>query len=137
MFWGVPGFAAQDRVAQLTPSRDDGSDVAEEWRRLVESRGPGVTVGAVADDFSDRLRAGIYGAKAQAATLDFAAAERLPLVRQQALVLRLKDEFWEYAPRVRSALPNASLLDLSEFGQGFISAAPQRFAAVAREFLDR
>ena len=29
------------------------------------------------------------------------------------------------------------LLDLPEFGQGFISAAPQRFAAVAREFLDR
>ncbi|HEY5809670.1 MAG TPA: alpha/beta fold hydrolase [Povalibacter sp.] len=138
MLWGVPGYAAQDRVAQLPSApREDGSDVAEEWRRLLEGRGPGVSAGALAEDFSDRLRAGAYGAKAQAAALDFATSERLPLVRQQALVMRLKDEFWEHAPRVRSALPNASLLDLSEFGQGFISAAPQRFAAVAREFLDR
>jgi len=139
MLWGVPGYAAQDRVALLTPpaAREDGSDVAEEWRRLLESRGPGMPMTAVAEDFSDRLRAGTCGARALAATLDYAVAERLPLVRQQSLVMRLKDEFWEHAPRVRSALPNATLLDLSEYGQGFISAAPQRFAAVAREFLDR
>jgi hypothetical protein len=29
------------------------------------------------------------------------------------------------------------MLDLPDHGQGFISAAPQRFASVAREFLDR
>jgi hypothetical protein len=51
--------------------------------------------------------------------------------------MRLKDEFWETAPRARSALPASTMLDLSEFGQGFISAAPQRFAAVTKEFLDR
>jgi len=138
MVWGMPGYNSQDRVSVLSAAaREDGSDVAEEWKRLVEHRGPGVPMSALADDFSDRLRAGSYGQRALAATLDYSVAERLPLVRQSTLVMRLKDEFWEQAPRVRSALPNASLLDLSEFGQGFISAAPQRFAAVAREFLDR
>lgn len=138
MLWGVPGYAPQDRIAQLPASaRDDGSDVAEEWRRAVENRGPGTPIAALAEDFSDRLRAGAFGARALAASQEYPVAERLPLVRQQTLVMRLKDEFWEHAPRVRSALPNATLLDLSDYGQGFIAAAPQRFAAVAREFLDR
>ena len=58
-------------------------------------------------------------------------------MKQPTLVLRLRDEFWEHAPRVRAALPNGSMLDLPDYGQGFLSAAPQRFASVAREFLDR
>ena len=92
---------------------------------------------ALAEDFGDRLRAGSNGAQALAAALDYPARERLPLVKQPTLVLRLQDEFWEHAPRVRAALSNGSMLDLSDYGQGFLSAAPQRFASVAREFLDR
>jgi hypothetical protein len=29
------------------------------------------------------------------------------------------------------------MLDLPDFGQGFMSASPQRFTSVAREFFDR
>lgn len=142
MLWGVPAYSGQDRVALLQqPSapgaREDGSDVAEEWQRTLDGRGPGVPPQALAEDFADRLRAGVSGVKSLAAALDYSPSERLPLVRQPTLVLRLKDEFWEQAPRVRGALSNGSMLDLPEFGQGFLSAAPQRFASVAREFLDR
>jgi len=138
MVWGVPGYSPQDRVTVLPQAmRDDGSDVVEDWRRALENRGPGVPVNAVAEDFADRLRAGASAARAAAAMAEYAVGERLPLVRQQTLVMRLKDEFWETAPRARSALPASTMLDLSDYGQGFISAAPQRFAAVAKEFLDR
>ncbi len=138
MVWGVPGYSPQDRVTMLPQAmREDGSDVVEDWRRALENRGPGVPVNAVAGDFSDRLRAGASGARAVAAMAEYAVGERLPLVRQQTLVMRLKDEFWETAPRARSALPSSTMIDLSDYGQGFISAAPQRFAAVAKEFLDR
>ena len=138
MVWGVPGYAPQDRVAVLPQAmREDGSDVIEDWRRALETRGPGVPVSAVAEDFSDRLHAGAAGAKAVAAMLEYPVSERLPLVRQPALVMRLKDEYWEHAPRARASLSNSTMLDLSDYGQGFISAAPQRFASVAREFLDR
>jgi pimeloyl-ACP methyl ester carboxylesterase len=142
MLWGVPAYSAQDRVTLLQHpsapgSREDGSDVADEWRRTLERRGPGVPPGALAEDFADRLRSGIHGVKALAAAVDYSPSERLPLVKQPTLVLRLKDDFWEQAPRVRGALTNGSLLDLSEYGQGFLSAAPARFASVAREFLDR
>ncbi len=142
MLWGVPAYSSQDRVTLLQHpaaigSREDGSDVAEEWQRMLERRGPGVPPAALAEDFADRLRAGVHGVKGLAAALDYAPSERLPLVKQPTLVLRLKDEFWEQAPRIRGALSNGSMLDLSDFGQGFLSAAPQRFASVAREFLDR
>jgi pimeloyl-ACP methyl ester carboxylesterase len=140
--WGLPAYTAQERSALAQPGaalgvREDGADVAEEWRRTLERRGPGVSVSMIAEDFGDRLRAGAHAARAHAAALDYAFAERLPLVKQPTLVLRLRDEFWEQAPRVRTALANGSMLDLPDHGQGFISAAPQRFASVAREFLDR
>lgn len=142
MLWGVPAYSSQDRVTMLQQpaalgSREDGSDVAEEWQRVLDRRGPGVPSAALAEEFADRLRAGVHGMKALAAALDYAPTERLPLMKQPTLVLRLKDEFWEQAPRIRGALTNGAMLDLSDFGQGFLSAAPQRFASIAREFLDR
>jgi pimeloyl-ACP methyl ester carboxylesterase len=142
MLWGVPAYSSQDKVSLLQlPSapavREDGSDVIEEWQHMLERRGPGVPPAALAEEFADRLRSGNQGVKALAAALDYAPSERLPLLKQPTLVLRLKDEFWEQAPRVRGNLSNGSMLDLSEYGQGFLSAAPQRFASVAREFFDR
>jgi pimeloyl-ACP methyl ester carboxylesterase len=142
LLWGIPPHAPQDRAGLSSHSiplgsREDGGDVAAEWQRLMERRGPGVPVSALAEELADRLRASKSVAKARAATLEYAASERLPLVKQPTLVLRLRDEYWDQAPRTRASLPNAGLLDLSEHGAGFISAAPQKFASVAREFLDR
>lgn len=142
MLWGVTNYSSQERAAQhaqtrVLGSQEDGSDVADEWKTLLAHKGQGTPTSAVAEDLSDRLRAAAHGSRALTSAVDYPTAERLPLVKQPALVLRLRDEYAEFAPRVRSALPNGSLLDLPDYGQGFISAAPQRFAAVAREFLDR
>lgn len=142
MMWGVPSYSAQDRAALLQniPSpgtRDDGTDVSEEWRRMLERRGPGAPIGALAEELGDRLRAGTSGVKSFIATVEYPMSERLPLVKQSTLVLRLKDEFWEHSGRARASLPNGSMLDLPDFGQGFLSASPQRFTSVAREFFDR
>lgn len=142
MLWGMPVYTTQERTALPQPiaplgAREDGGDVIEEWRRALEHRGPGASAASVAEDFGDRLRSGLSGAKAQAAAFDYAPGERLPLLKQPTLVLRLRDEFCDHAARVRTALANGSMLDLPEHGAGFISAAPQRFASVAREFLDR
>lgn len=142
MLWAPTCHSPQERAALLqnvtTPgNRDDGSDVAEEWARMLERRGANVPPAALAEELGDRLRAGATGTRAMAAALDHPTLERLPLVKQPALVLRLKDESWDQAPRVRAALPNGSMLDVADFGHGFLSAAPQRFASIAREFLDR
>lgn len=142
MLWGVPAYSAQERAALSTrpPAsslREDGSDVAEEWKRLLEKRSADVSTAVLTEELGDRLRAGNNGPRSFAAVLEYPAAERLPLVKQPTLVMRVKDEFWDNAPRARTSLPNGSLIELPEHGQGFISAAPQRFASVAREFLDK
>jgi pimeloyl-ACP methyl ester carboxylesterase len=141
LLWGMPMLSPQDRSTLLAQtglgSRDDGADVAIEWQRALDQRGPGTPISALADEFADRLRAGSHAAKALAATADYAAAERLPLVKQPTLLMRPRDEFWDSAARVRTLLPNCSMLDLPDHGQGFLSAAPARFASAAKEFLDR
>lgn len=142
MLWGVAPYSQQERTTLLSQAstlggRDDGSDVVEEWRHMLERRGPGAPVSALVDSFSDRLRSGSQGVKALSALLDYPLTERFPLMKQQSVVLRLRDEFGDYAPRVRSSLPNSSLVDLQDYGRDFISAAPQRFASAAREFFDR
>lgn len=142
MMWGVPAYSAQERAAVMSrPAasslRDDGSEVVDEWQRMLDKRGSDVSVATLLDEFSDKLRAGTSAQKSLAAALDYPVSERLPLVKQQTLVLRLKDEFWEHAPRTRASLLNGSMLELPDHGHGFISSAPQRFASVAREFLDR
>jgi pimeloyl-ACP methyl ester carboxylesterase len=142
MLWGAPCHSPQERATLLqnttTPgTREDGSDVAEEWQRTLQRRGASSPPVSLAEEFGDRLRAGAHGTRALAASLDYATLERLPLVKQPALVLRLRDESWDSAPRVRAALPAGSMLDVADYGQGFLSAAPQKFASIAREFLDR
>jgi pimeloyl-ACP methyl ester carboxylesterase len=142
LMWGVPSYAAQDRAALLQNvpapgTREDGSDVLEEWRHMMERRGPGAPIGAMAEEFGDRLRAANSGVKAFIAAVEYPVSERLPLVKQATLVLRLKDEFWEHSGRARASLSNGTMLDLPDYGQGFLSASPQRFASVAREFFDR
>ena len=142
MLWGVPLYTSQERTALLQQAprlgtREDGADVSDEWRRMIENRGQGVPIAALVDEFSDRLHAGSGLGRAQAAAVEYQVTERLPLVKQPTQVLRVRDEFWDHAPRVRTALPNSSLLDLPDHGRGFLSSAPQKFAAIAREFLDR
>lgn len=142
MLWGIASYSTQERSALLAQqaalgSREDGTDVSEEWRQMLERRGAGAPLSAVTDEFSDRLRAGVQGSRAYAATVEFPAGERLPLVKQPSVVLKLRDEYGDYAQRVRSALPNGTLLDLPDYGRGFIAAAPQRFASLTREFFDR
>jgi pimeloyl-ACP methyl ester carboxylesterase len=142
MLWGAPCYSPQERAALLqgttTPgTRDDGSDVVEEWQRMLERRGANSPPAALAEELGDRLRAGTSGTRALSAAIEYPTLERLPLVKQPALVLRLRDESWDHAPRVRAALPSGSMLDVPDYGQGFLSASPQRFASIAREFLDR
>jgi pimeloyl-ACP methyl ester carboxylesterase len=142
MLWGVAPYSQQERATVLAQastlgSREDGNDVAEEWRHMVERRGPGVPTSALVESFADRLRSGSQGMKALSAVLDYPVSERLPLLKQQSVVLRLRDEYGDYAPRVRSSLPNSTLVDLPDYGRDFIGASPQRFASLAREFFDR
>jgi len=65
----------------------------------------------------------------------YPARERLPLVTQPTLVLRLKDDLSEAAPRIRESMPKARMMDLPENGATAFDAAPETVMAALGEFL--
>lgn len=125
-------FHARSQQATLT---DDGSNLLREWQRQVQGRGPGTTLEDCAEGFADRLHSGANASWGANAAYNYAANERLPLVRQPVLVIRPKDELWDAALRARQLLRGARIVDLPEQGTGIFNVVPQLVAQHAREFL--
>lgn len=123
-------------------ARSDSSDGAqtnlvEDWQRFSTSRGSNVPASAVQSAFADHLRAGVYEANLRAAVQDYPVAQRLPLMRLPTLVICPNDDLREQTLRAKSCLAQGSLLELSEYGNGALAAAPLKVAQVTRDFLDR
>jgi pimeloyl-ACP methyl ester carboxylesterase len=114
---------------------EDGSHLITEWKRTLESYGPGVPLEVRARAFAEKLKSGVHAAWALAAAQQYASRERLALVTQTALVLRPKDDFWEATLRARELLPKARFVDLPEQGNGLFEAAPEVVVEATREFL--
>jgi len=114
---------------------EDGSHLIAEWKRTLDSYGPGVPLEVRARAFADRLRNGVHAAWASAAAQQYASRERLSLVTQMALVLRPKDDFWEATLRTRELLPKARFIDLATQGNAIFEAAPEAVAESIRDFL--
>lgn len=114
---------------------EDGSHLLTEWKRTLESYGPGVPLEVRARAFAEKLKSGVHTAWALAAAQQYASRERLALVTQSALVLRPKDDFWEATLRARELLPKARFVDLADKGNGFLEATPEAVVEVTREFL--
>jgi len=83
------------------------------------------------------LRAGEAASWGTSAAAEYAAGERLPLLRQPALVLRARDEFWDMTPRADALLHEARRVDLPEQDAGLLDAGVHEVVRYAREFLDR
>jgi len=114
---------------------EDGSHLMVEWKRTMESYGPGVPLEMRARAFAEKLKSGIHPTWALAAAQQYASRERLALVTQSALVLRPKDDFWEATLRARELLPKARFIDLPDQGNALFEATPEVVVEVTREFL--
>jgi pimeloyl-ACP methyl ester carboxylesterase len=127
------------RRGSSSPS-EDGSHLLIEWKRTLESYGPGVSLASVpmemrARAYAEKLKSGVHSTWALAAAQQYASRERLALVTQSALVLRPKDEFWEATLRARELLPKARFIDLGEQGNALFEATPEVVVELTREFL--
>ena len=139
---GVPAFDAKEREAfNARPwparARDDGMHLIEDWQRIRTSRGAHATLDRIGEDLIGTLRAGEAAHWGTAAAAQYAAGERLPLIKQQTLVLRPKDEFWDMTARVDALLHEARRVDLPEHNGGLFDTAASVVARYVREFLDR
>ena len=122
------------RRGSSAPS-EDGAHLLTEWKRTMESYGPGVPLEVRARSFAEKLKSGVHPTWALAAAQQYASRERLALVTQSGLVLRPKDDFWEATLRARELLPKARFIDLPDQGNGFFEVTPEVVVEVSREFL--
>jgi pimeloyl-ACP methyl ester carboxylesterase len=142
MLAGVPVFDSKEREnfnARPWPARarDDGSHLVDEWQRVRKSRGVHATIARLGEDLAAALRAGDAAAWGTTAAANYPAGERLPLLRQQTLVLRARDELWEMTSRAEALMREARRVDLPEHNGGLFDAGVGEVANYAREFLDR
>lgn len=114
---------------------EDGSHLIAQWKRTLESYGPGASLELRSRALVEKLRSGPHAAWALAAAQQYPPRERLALVTQTALVLRPKDDFWEATLRTRELLPKARLVDLPNQGNALFELAPEAVAEAARDFL--
>jgi pimeloyl-ACP methyl ester carboxylesterase len=122
------------RRGSSAPS-EDGAHLLTEWKRTMESYGPGVPLEVRARSFAEKLKSGVHPTWALAAAQQYASRERLALVTQSALVLRPKDDFWEATLRARELLPKARFIDLADQGNGLFEVTPEVVVEVTREFI--
>lgn len=142
VFVAVPIFLPVERDAFNTrpwpvAPREDGSHVAQEWQRTLEWRGPGVSIADLTAGFAEKLRNGEQAWWGASAAMNYPMVDRLPRIRQPALVLRPRDDLWENTSRAAKLLPQAPVVDLPDLGFGLFTAAPVEVAGHIRDFLDQ
>jgi pimeloyl-ACP methyl ester carboxylesterase len=89
----------------------------------------------LARSFAEKLHSGPLAWWGLQAALEYPAHDRLGRVSQPILIVRPRDEWWEATLRARELLPRARILDLPDVSVEAFEAAPERLAAVLREFL--
>ena len=139
---GVPVFDAKEREhfnARPWPARarEDGTHLVEEWQRVRRSRGSSASLERLGEDMACALRAGETASWLPGAAANYAAGERLPLLRQPALVLRARDEFWDMSGRADALLRDARRVDLEHLNGGLFDTGVTDVARYEREFFDR
>ena len=139
---GVPVFDAREREAYNArpwpaKAREDGSHLVDEWQRVRRSRGTAAPLERLGEDLGDALRGGEAASWLPAAAANYAAGERLPLLRQSSLVLRAKDEFWDMTGRADALLRESRRVDLASHNGGLFDTGCADVVRYAREFLDR
>jgi pimeloyl-ACP methyl ester carboxylesterase len=127
-------------VRQIAPRSEQATselNITEEWQRFSATRVPSVPLATVQSAFADHLRAGINEQNLRAAMQEYPVAQRLPLVRLPALVICPNDDLREQTLRAKSCLSQGSLVELAEYGNCALIAAPLKIAQLTRDFLDR
>jgi pimeloyl-ACP methyl ester carboxylesterase len=155
----LPGYGESDAPAHAVPVADYAAaigDFLDSMRlRVVDVLGQGtgaVLAAELAVTRGEKVRRAVLlsvplagagshavaaasGGPLAAALTQYPLRERLARLTQPVLVLRPRDEWWESASALRSALPAARVLDLPDLGADLLQAAPRRVAEAVQGFL--
>ncbi len=122
--------------APLKPALD-GSHLLARWKGFVHHNlGRGLDLDQVADMFPDGLLGRNIAWWGHRAAFDYAGDLRLPEISQPILLLNPNDDLQEQTRRAPALMRNGRLIELPDWGHGFLDGFTQQAGALAASFLD-
>lgn len=135
----VPILTEEERAAgaALPPITFDetGEFAKEEWQRSWKWKGPGQSRDSVFATFSEKMRPGVRKRGAQA-ILAYELSPVLEATTHPLMIVRVRDDLWVASERASKLRPDASYMELPDYGHGLFHAAPNKMDALVRGFLD-
>jgi pimeloyl-ACP methyl ester carboxylesterase len=119
-----------------TPPREDGSHLTSLWRPAWRWRGPCQTPQDLNASLADTLCAGPRYWWGHRAAFRYPMEAHLPRVTQPVMVLRPGDDLWAQTERARSLIRQGGMVDLADWGHGFLDYQTEAAARLVRAFLD-
>ncbi len=116
---------------------ESGSRFSIMWQRVMTHLGPNVPLTIAAASFAENLRAGENYEWGHRAAFAFAQDYNRLLgeLKHPLLVINPHDDCYEQSKRILDIDPNANVLDYPAEGHGFVSAEPEKLAAVVHQFI--
>ena len=126
-------YKAMGHVLEPKP---DGSHLVSMWEGMWQFRGPDQGADDLMKKFPDVIRGGERRPWGHRAAFSYQYPDALPEVEQPILVLNPRDDLWDFTPRISRYLRNGRVLDLPEWGHGFLDVNTREAGKIVREFLD-
>ena len=139
----APVFTEEERARldgeySPIPIDEDGTRFRIMWQRVLQHRGPGMTLQMAADSFAENLRAGDDYEWGHRAAFAYAPAynRNLREIDAPVLVLNPNDDCHDQSLRSDDLLKNGRRIELPHWGHGFLNAYPAEAAEIILNFLD-
>ncbi len=123
-------------MGERREAKPDGSHLLEMWRMNWGWRGPEQTPDDLMPVFAEMCRGGERKPWGHRAAFSYTYPDKLPGVDQPIMVLNTADDLQEYTARVAPLLKNGRVVDLPDWGHGFLDYHTGEAAAIVRPFLD-
>ncbi|MDE0799426.1 MAG: alpha/beta hydrolase [Rhodospirillaceae bacterium] len=138
----TPIYTAEDLVKQNdemgspdTPVAD-GTHLLHSWAGLWRWRGPEHTPADIMHAFPDHIKGGERKHWGHAAAFSYTYPENIPAVKQPILIINTNDDLVKYTRRIAPHLTNGKIIELMDWGHGFLDYHPEETSAFVRPFLD-
>lgn len=115
----------------------DGSHLLPTWEGLWRWRGPEQTPDDIMRAYPDHIRGGDKKHWGHAAAFAYTYPETIGDVEAPILVLNTNDDLVIYTRRIREHLRNGRVLELPDWGHGFLDYHTEATANIVRGFLDK
>ncbi len=140
----APLFSDEELVSlsayfEPIPIDESGERFRIMWERVLQYRGPGMTLEMAADSFAENLRAGDDYEWGHRAAFAYGKTyrDRLAALAHPVFVMNPNDDCYEVSKRVDALLGNGVRRDYDDWGHGFLTIHAAAAAADITDFIDQ